>query len=136
MKIKAPAWLILIALLVVAIWAIWAFRYIEAEDFSSKAVSGTYFLKHAGETSTLVLEADQSFHQELDSAGTTRRAEGTWRISGEGHIAFSSTFLKVTGEELSPGGQAYGQIENWFGLVSITLAPNPDGPKFHKKLFR
>jgi hypothetical protein len=115
-------------LLVFVVW------YIEAGNFSEGAVSGTYTLQLNGETSTLVLKANHSFQQELDRAGTKIRSEGTWRVSGEGHIAFSDRFLKVTGREMSPAGQAYGQLENRLGLVSITLAPNPDGPTFHKKL--
>jgi hypothetical protein len=122
-----------ILLLVVAIPTFW---YWEGENFSDGTVSGTYFLQLNGESSTLVLRPDHSFQQELDSAGTVKRVEGNWRVFGEGHIAFSPEFLKVSGEELSPAEQVYGQIQNWFGLVSITLAPNPNGPTFHKELFR
>jgi hypothetical protein len=133
MKMNAAASLGLIFLLIVVIGVFW---YWEGENFSDGAVSGTYVLQLNGETSALVLRSDHSFQQELDVAGTVRRTEGTWRVSGEGHIAFSGEFLKVSGEEMSPAGQAYGQIENRFGLVSITLAPNPDGPRFREKLFR
>jgi hypothetical protein len=125
--------LVVIFLLVISIPIFW---YWEGENFSDGAVCGTYALSLDGETSSLILTRDHLFRQQLDSAGTVKRAEGSWRVSGEGHIAFSKDFLKVPGEEMSPAGQAYGQIENWFGLVSITLAPNPDGPRFHKKLFR
>ena len=65
-----------------------------------------------------------------------RRAEGSWHVFGEGGIAFSEEFLKVPGEEMGASGRPYGQIRNWFGIVSITLAPNPGGPRLHKKLFR
>ena len=122
-----------ILLLTVTLGLFW---YGEGENFSDGAVCGKYTFQQNGEAVTLVLTPDHRFHQELESAGTVRRADGNWRVSGEGHIAFSSEFLKVRGEEMSPAGQAYGQIENWFGIVSITLAPNPDGPKFDKKLFR
>jgi hypothetical protein len=111
------------------------FWYVEAGNFSDSKMSGTYILQRGGEMSTLILGLDHNFHQELNRSGTVSRAEGSWRVSGEGHIAFSKEFLKVSGEEMSPAGQAYGQIENWFGLVSITLAPNPDGPAFRKKRF-
>jgi len=132
-KMTVAAWIGLVFLLTALVGTFW---YWEGENFSDGAVSGTYIHQLNGETSTLVLKPDRSFQQELDVAGTVRRAEGSWRVSGEGHIAFSGEFLKVSGEEMSPAGQAYGQIENWFGVVSITLAPNPDGPRFHKKLFR
>jgi len=132
MKMTVPAWLGVIVVLIIAISVFW---FWEGENFSAGAVSGTYALQLNGEASTLVLRPDHSFQQELDSAGTVQRAEGNWSVSGEGHIAFSREFLKVSGEEVSPAGQSYGQIENWFGLVSITIAPNPDGLRFHKKLF-
>ena len=122
-----------ILLLICLIFVIW---YVEAGNFSDSKISGTYILQQGGEMSTLILERNHSFQQQLDRSGTVKRAEGSWRVSGEGHIAFSREFLRVSGEEMSPAGQAYGQIENWFGLVSITLAPNPNGPRFHKKLLR
>ncbi len=133
MRMTVLAWLGVIFLFTIVIGVFW---YWEGENFSVGTVSGTYDLKLSGEASTLVLRPDHSFQQELDSAGIVRRVEGSWRISGEGHIAFSREFLQLSGEEMSPAGQAYGQIENWFGLVSITLAPNPNGPRFHKRLFR
>jgi len=133
MKVTGGAWVAVILLLTVVLCLFW---YWEGENFSDGAVCGTYTLRQNGEVVTLVLTPDHRFQQELDGPGAVRRAEGSWRVSGEGHIAFSSEFLKVSGEEMSPAGQAYGQIENWFGIVSITLAPNPDGPRFHKKLFR
>lgn len=133
MKEQLKGWLIGGTLLLFCF--LWVLFYVEAGNFSDDAVSGTYSFRRTDEESTLVLKPDHSFHQELKTAGTVIRAEGNWSISGEGHIAFSKEFLKVSGEEFSPAGQAYGQIENRFGLLSITLAPNPDGPTFHKKLF-
>jgi hypothetical protein len=133
MKMSGAAWVGVVLLLTLTLGLFW---YWEGENFSDGAVSGTYTFQLNGEKSILVLTPDHRFQQELDGPGAVRRAEGSWRVSGEGHIAFSSEFLKVSGEEMSPAGQAYGQIENWFGIVSITLAPNPDGPRFHKKLFR
>jgi hypothetical protein len=122
--------------LLLLICLIFAFWYVEAGNFSDSKMSGGYILQQGGETATLILGRDHSFQQTLDHSGAVRRAEGSWRVGGEGHIAFSREFLQVSGEEMSPVGQGYGQIENWFGLVSITLAPNPNGPRFHKKLLR
>ena len=133
MKMTVAAWLGVIPLVTVMIVVFW---YREGENFSDGAVSGTYTLQLNGEASTLVLRLDHTFQQQLGRAGKVEHSEGTWRVSGEGHIAFSGEFLKLSGEEMSPAGQAYGQIKNWFGLISITLAPNPNGPTFHKKLFR
>ncbi len=133
MKMTVGAWLGVSFLLLVGIGVFW---YWEGENFSAGAVSGTYALQLRGGKVTLVLRPDHSFQQELDIAGTVRHGEGRWSVFGEGHIEFSGEFLKVSGAEVGPGGRTYGQIENWFGLVSITLAPNPDGPRFHKKFFR
>ena len=84
-----------------------------------------------------MLTPDHQFQQELESAGTVRRAEGEWHVFGKGGIGFSEEFLRVIGQEMGPSGRPYGQIRNWFGIVSITLSPNPDGgPRFHKRMFR
>jgi len=133
MKVTGAAWAAVILLLTVALGLFW---YWEGENFSDGAVCGTYTLRQNGEAVTLVLTPDHRFQQELESAGTVRRAEGGWHIFGEGGIGFSEEFLNVTGEEMGPSGRPYGQIRNWFGIVSITLAPNPGGPRLHKKLFR
>jgi hypothetical protein len=133
MNMRGAGWVGVVLLLTVTLALFW---YWEGENFNDRAVSGTYTFRLNGETSTLVLRPDHSFHQELDSAGTVRRAEGSWHVFGEGGIAFSKEFLKVPGEEMGASGRPYGQIENWFGIVSITLAPNPNGPRFHKKFFR
>ena len=124
-----------IGVVVLLVCVAFAFWYVEAGNFSDGKMSGTYILQQGGEMSTLILGLDHSFHQQLNRSGAVSRAEGSWRISGEGHIAFSKEFLKVSGQEMSPAGQGYGQIENWFGLVSINLAPNPGGPTFRRKLF-
>jgi hypothetical protein len=115
--------------------SIWVFWFRQANNFSDSAVSGTYVLQGNRDTSTLVLRTDHIFVQELNSAGSSKHAEGTWKTSSEGHIEFSKEFLKLSGQQLNPAGQAYGQIDNQFGLLSLTLAPNPDGPRFHKRLF-
>jgi hypothetical protein len=133
MKMSVGGWVGVVLLLTLTLGLFW---YWEGENFSDRAVSGTYTFRLNGEGSTLVLRPDHSFQQELDSAGTVRRAVGSWHVFGEGGIAFSEEFLKVPGKEMGASGRPYGQIENWFGIVSITLAPNPNGPRFHKKLFR
>jgi hypothetical protein len=115
---------------------IFVFWYWEGENFSDGAVSGTYMIRSHSDVMVLVLTPDHTFRQQLKNAGTVSRATGTWIVSGEGHIAFSKEFLVLPGEEVSPAGQAYGQIQNWFGFVSIMLEPAPDGPKLIKKVFR
>ncbi len=134
MKLSEAARVGVVLLLIVTLGLFW---YWEGENFSDGAVCGTYTLRQNGEAVTLVLAPDYRFQQELETAGTVRRAEGSWHVFGEGGIGFSEEFLKVAGEKMGPSGRPYGQIRNWFGIVSITLAPNPDGgPRLHKKLFR
>jgi len=121
-----------VILLVVFLWA-W---YSIAADYGYKAVSGVYVLRVNGETSILVLKPDQTFQQELLRSGKTQHAEGSWRLFGEGHVAFSREFINIPGEELSLDGAAYAQVKKSFGIfLSIALDPNPGGPTYHKKLF-
>jgi hypothetical protein len=136
MKITVPKFFTGLGVIFVLITAIFTFWFWEAGNFSGRAVSGTYVIQLHGEKETLILRADHSFQQELDSGGTGKRAEGGWSVSGEGHIEFSPGFLSLAGEEVSPSGAAYGVIVNRFGFVSIALNPDGDGPRFHKKLFR
>lgn len=123
----------LVILLLVTIWIFW---YLEAGDFRDSAVSGTYTIQFNGEASTLVLRPDHSFQQELMGAGTVTRTSGSWRVSKLGTIWFTKDFQKLPGQEENPDGTAYGYLANWFGVRSITLAPDPDGPTFHKRWFR
>jgi hypothetical protein len=96
--------------------------YVVASDYSDSVVSGTYRLAHDGETSTLVIEPDHSFQQELSRSGRLQRAQGSWRRLGQGGIAFSKEFLRMSGQELSANGTAYGDIHKTLGfLVSLTL---------------
>jgi|SRR5678816_378222 len=134
MNMRGAAWVSVILLLTLGLCLFW---YWEAENFGDGAVCGTYTLRQNGEAVTLILTPDHQFQQELESAGTVRRAEGEWHVFGKGGIGFSEEFLRVIGQEMGPSGRPYGQIRNWFGIVSITLSPNPDGgPRFHKRMFR
>jgi hypothetical protein len=112
------------------------FWYIEAGNFTEANVPGTYIVQRDGEASTLILKSDHSFQQELDRAGMVGHAQGSWRLFGEGHIAVSRDFMKFSGQEINQDGTAYGQIKNKFGVLSITVAPNPGGPTFRKSFFR
>ena len=136
MKMTVRTFLMLLAMIFLLMAGIFTFWFWEGENFGEGAVSGTYTVRSDGEKSTLILRADHSFQQELDSGGTVKRAEGTWSVSGEGHIEFSPGFLSIAGEGVSPSGAAYGVIVNRFGFVSIALNPDGDGPKFHKEWFR
>jgi hypothetical protein len=120
-------------LLAVAIGMVW---FWEGENFSDGAVSGTYTFNVNGESTILVLGLDHTFRQEQKKDRKVTHAEGKWHVFGEGGIGFSQEFLRVSGQEAASTSQVNGQIKNWFGLVSITLAPNPDGPTFRKNVLR
>jgi hypothetical protein len=136
MKMTASKYFAGLGVIFLLIAGIFTFWFWEGENFSDRAVAGTYITQLRGEKSTLVLKPDHSFQQELDTAGTVKRAEGTWYVFGEGHIELSKEFLILPGQAVSPSGAAYGDIVNRLGFVSIALDSDGDGPKFHKKLFR
>jgi hypothetical protein len=133
MKITHTGWFVLT---LVFAWLVWAFWYVEAGNFNDNNVCGTYVIQLNGEASTLVLRHDHSFSQERNISGKTLHAQGSWRLfpsDSQSHISFSSDFLKLPGQELNPDGTAYGQLKNRFGFLSLTLAPEPDGPTFYKR---
>src|ERR1700689_1230027 len=81
--------------------------FVMASDHSDAAASGTYRLVHNGMKSTLVLQADHSFRQEVSDSSGTQRAEGTWRRVGEGGVVFSRGFLTLPGEQPGEDGTAF-----------------------------
>ena len=111
--------------------------YSIAANYDYGALSGAYTLSQNGEKCTLYLRPDQTFTQELNRGGVAQEAQGRWRRYGQAHVSFSGEFLKVAGQELNASGESHGQFDKTLGLFpSLTLAPLPDGPTFHKKLFR
>jgi hypothetical protein len=113
------------------VWYVWA------ADYGYAAVSGTYTFDGNGEHSTLVLLESRVFQQELRHSGTIKRAEGTWRRTGEGGVVFSKEILKVEGQRVRPDGQADGEVRKTFGGLIFSIVFNGDkgGPVFKKKLF-
>jgi hypothetical protein len=98
------------------------FWYVVASDYGDSVVSGTYYFSRGDEKSTLTLNPDHSFKQELNRQGKTEVSEGSWRRSGMGGIDFSKEFLRITGQELHPDGTSFGEIHKTLGfLVSINL---------------
>jgi hypothetical protein len=121
-------------ILIVVFW-VW---YMVAADYGYGAVSGTYTLRSEGESSTLVLQRDRSFQQELSDAGRNVRSQGTWRRVGKGGIAFSKDFLTLD-QEVLPGGQVYAEVRKGFAgiLVStIEFGPEGKGPVFRRRWLR
>jgi hypothetical protein len=103
------------------IYLCFLFWFMVASDYGDSVVSGTYHLSQNGETSTLVLRPDHSFEQELNRSGKTEHAEGHWRRLGEAGISFSKEFIRVSGQEMSPDGTAFGDLHKRLGLL-ISLA--------------
>ncbi len=108
-----------------------------ASNYDYGALAGTYAFQGNGETCTLYLRPDRTFVQELSRSGEIQKSQGQWRRYGESHVSFSNEFLRVSGEEMDAAGQAHGEFEKQIGIFpTLVLAPLPDGPTFHKKLFR
>jgi hypothetical protein len=136
MKVPKSARIVVWIFFALAAFWIW---YMVAADYSYSAVSGTYTFRLDGEESTLVLNKDQSFQQELMRQGKVEHAQGTWRRIGEGGVVFSKEFLPVGDVQAESDGSTYGEVQkNFLELIpSIVLGPDRDhGPRFHIKLFR
>ncbi|MGH9596740.1 MAG: hypothetical protein ACRD3K_08090 [Edaphobacter sp.] len=97
--------------------------FIFASDYGDGVISGAYRLAQNDELSTLILKPDHTFQQDLTRDGSTKHAKGSWRHLGEGGIALSKEFLRVSGQEPGADGTAYGEIHKPLGfLVSLELA--------------
>jgi len=96
--------------------------FLVASDYSDAAASGTYRLAYNGMESTLVLQPDHRFRQEVVESGGIQKADGTWRRVGEGGVAFSREFLTLPGEQRGEDGTAYSDMQRKFGiLVRLSL---------------
>jgi hypothetical protein len=74
--------------------------------------------------------------QELSRSGEIKKSQGHWHRYGESHVSFSNEFLKLSGEELNAAGEAHGEFGKTLEIFPyLVLAPLPDGPRFHKRLF-
>ncbi len=132
MKIRVcvPIGAVLFLILAFCVW------YSIAGNYGYAALAGTYTFRDKAETCTLYLRADRTFEQELVHSGETQKSEGNWYRYGESHVSFSNKFLKLSGEEVNAEGEAHGEFEKVIGIFpTLVLAPIPNGPKFHKRLF-
>ncbi len=112
---KRPIWVIgglLFSISCVILWAI------TAMDYGDSAAVGRYTFGRAGETSTLVLNADHTFQQTRRLGNLEQQSQGTWRHLGEGGISFSKEFLVVSGDEPEPDGTTYSDMHKTFGLFT------------------
>ena len=95
---------------------------IAAMNYGDSVAVGNYRFTGKREISTLVLEPDHSFSQDLQIGAIKQHGEGTWRRLGEGGIAFSKGFLAVSGDEPGPDGTTYCEMHKTLGLfVSLRL---------------
>ena len=100
--------------IVLCVWGLAAFNY--GDDI----VVGTYHFDQARVSCKLVLKPDHTFVQELESAGSATRAQGTWRRVGEGGISFSNAFLALPGVMIEPDGTTLADMHKALGLF-VTL---------------
>ena len=122
-------WILLAIVLFCAWWCV-AFNY------GYGALAGTYVFHGSGEVCTLYLRPDRTFVQELSRSGEIKKSQGHWHRYGESHVSFSNEFLKLSGEEMNAAGEAHGEFGKTLGIFPyLVLAPLPNGPQFHEKLF-
>lgn len=71
-----------------------------------------------------MLRPNHTFGQQVSRAGSTEKAEGNWRLFLQGGIAFSDSFLSVSGQDRSSDGTVYGHVSKAFGIgpASILLS--------------
>lgn len=100
-------------------FSIW---YMVAADYSDPVLCGTYSFSGDTESSTLKINPDHSFQQELRRSGTIHQSIGKWRRVGQGGITFSKEFLVVSGQELSADGSAFGDMHKALGIFPTSVA--------------
>ena len=120
---------ILLALFLLCFW------YVKAESIFDEDVPGTYTLHHGQLAVSLTITPDHRFQEEIRTVDKVERAEGTWHISGQGHIGFSREFIVLPGQEICYENPSCGSISNSFGFMSISLGLNTPGLRFRKNLF-
>jgi len=134
-----------ITLLIVAALMCW---YVIATGYDYADLAGTYTFSGNGQSSTLVLNSNRTFQQELRHDGKVDHATGIWNRIGEGGVNFSLGFLRIPGakqyrEEFPDhvygtpeDDEYYGHFEKVLGVYPILkLNANPPGPTLHKRLF-
>ena len=121
--------ILLAAILILFYW------YFEAGSISDQDVPGKYSFSNAGTVATLAVAKNHTFHQVLRNNTNSLVADGTWHISGQGHIGFSKEFLLLPGQEPCYEKPACGHVENYFGIMRIEMGLNRPGLLFKKRLF-
>jgi hypothetical protein len=116
-------------------------RQYQIEDYSKvdpsadSALSGTYAGKGEGVEARLFLKPDHTFEQWVGPPDVEKHAQGSWKLSPNGDIAFSNAFLKASGQQLTEDetatcshteGSTYLQIE-------IDMTSKSGSPSFRKR---
>jgi hypothetical protein len=110
--------------------------YVVATGYDYGDLAGKYTFRSGNETCTLHLYPDRTFLENMTTHGDMRIARGTWRRIGEGGVVLSDSFLKVSGQQLSPSGETYGNFYRVVGIFPV-LALDADHaglPEFHRSL--
>jgi hypothetical protein len=107
MKLGKPVLVFGWMLLALAVFCAW---YMVAADYGYSMVAGTYVYKHAGESSTLVLNTDRTFMQQRVRSGMVEQGRGEWYRYGEGGIGFSEGFLPVADIHAGSDRKIHGQV--------------------------
>jgi hypothetical protein len=122
--------------------------YCVAANYDYDALAGTYSFHAHGVSSTLILRADGSFHQEVQEGNRREVADGSWNKAGEAGVGFSKEFLrlpdaKTQKDDFGPGAgleiasEFYGHFEKIAGLYPVLyLNASPPDVTFHRRLRR
>ncbi len=110
--------------------------YWGSDDVRPSDIPGTYILRNHDVASSLTLQSDQTFQEEIAANEQVRRAHGSWKLVGESGLIFSPEFLPLPGQTIDPGGAADADITKRFGVIWINLHTGSSKLAFQKKLLR
>lgn len=118
---------------------LFAFWFAEAGNIGYHNVYGTYVCKTMGDKTILTLNADKTYSEDRYTQNRVEHSQGEWQLfpsDSQSHIAMH---VEHGGKQLQAEKDPeieYGQIENWFGLLSVYMTPDAGGGVFRKRLFR
>ena len=76
--------------------------YWGSDDVRPSDIPGTYILRNHDVASSLTLQSDQTFQEEIAANEQVRRAHGSWKLVGESGLIFSPEFLPLPGQTDRP----------------------------------
>ena len=105
-------------------------------DYGDSVAVGNYVCRTDGQTFSLRLKENHTFHQVRTRNGVVAEADGTWRRFGEAHLAFSGGMLALPEQRLMPNGDGYATLEKTWGVWPyISLDSTSAAPIYRKSLF-